>query len=96
MTFNGEIFGLPIPNAGPIFAAALALHILCGLTAVIAGALAATARKQPGRHPLAGRVYLWALGGIFATATIMAAIYMPRRALWPELAVFANNPWKED
>ena len=21
---------------------------------------------------------------------------MPRRALWPELAVFANNPWKED
>ena len=29
-------------------------------------------------------------------ATIMAAINMPRRALWPELAVFANNPWKED
>jgi 3-oxoacyl-[acyl-carrier protein] reductase len=29
-------------------------------------------------------------------ATIMAALNMPRRALWPELAVFANNPWKED
>jgi 3-oxoacyl-[acyl-carrier protein] reductase len=29
-------------------------------------------------------------------ATIMAAVNMPRRALWPELAVFANNPWKED
>ncbi|HUE96227.1 MAG TPA: SDR family oxidoreductase [Longimicrobiaceae bacterium] len=27
--------------------------------------------------------------------TIMAAVDMPRRALWPELAVFANNPWKE-
>ena len=27
--------------------------------------------------------------------TIMAALDMPRRALWPELAVFANNPWKE-
>jgi 3-oxoacyl-[acyl-carrier protein] reductase len=27
--------------------------------------------------------------------TIMAALEMPRRALWPELAVFANNPWKE-
>jgi hypothetical protein len=24
----------------------------------------------------------------------MAALDMPRRALWPELAVFANNPWK--
>jgi hypothetical protein len=28
-------------------------------------------------------------------ATIMAALEMNRRALWPELAVFANNPWKE-
>jgi 3-oxoacyl-[acyl-carrier protein] reductase len=28
--------------------------------------------------------------------TIMAALDMPRRALWPELAVFANNPWKEN
>jgi 3-oxoacyl-[acyl-carrier protein] reductase len=28
--------------------------------------------------------------------TIMAALEMPRRALWPELAVFATNPWKED
>jgi 3-oxoacyl-[acyl-carrier protein] reductase len=29
-------------------------------------------------------------------ATIMSALDMPRRVLWPELAVFANNPWKED
>jgi 3-oxoacyl-[acyl-carrier protein] reductase len=29
-------------------------------------------------------------------ATIMAALEMPRRALWPELAIFANNPWKEN
>jgi 3-oxoacyl-[acyl-carrier protein] reductase len=29
-------------------------------------------------------------------ATIMAALNMPRRALWPELAVFANNPWKTE
>ena len=28
--------------------------------------------------------------------TIMAGLNMPRRVLWPELAVFANNPWKED
>ena len=28
--------------------------------------------------------------------TILAALDMPRRVLWPELAVFANNPWKED
>jgi 3-oxoacyl-[acyl-carrier protein] reductase len=29
-------------------------------------------------------------------ATIEAALSMPRRVLWPELAVFATNPWKED
>lgn len=29
-------------------------------------------------------------------ATIMTALDMPRRVLWPEVAVFANNPWKED
>ena len=28
--------------------------------------------------------------------TILTGLAMPRRVLWPELAVFANNPWKED
>jgi 3-oxoacyl-[acyl-carrier protein] reductase len=37
------------------------------------------------------KLYAEDIGG-----TIMAALDMPRRALWPELAVFANNPWKED
>ena len=69
-----DVLGLPIPDAGPIFATALAVHVACGLTAGVAGALAATAKKRPGRHPGAGRVYLWALAGIFATATIMATI----------------------
>jgi 3-oxoacyl-[acyl-carrier protein] reductase len=27
--------------------------------------------------------------------TIMTAIEMPRRVLWPEVAVFAANPWKD-
>jgi len=71
---EGDIFGLPIPDAGPVFAAALVVHIMSGLSAVVAGALAATARKRPGRHPRAGRVYLCALGGVFVTATVMAMI----------------------
>jgi 3-oxoacyl-[acyl-carrier protein] reductase len=29
-------------------------------------------------------------------ATILAGLAMPRRVLWTELAIFANNPWKED
>ena len=86
---TGEILGLPIPDAGPVFAIALAVHIACGLTAVIAGALAATAKKRRGRHPRAGHVYLWALGGIFTTATIMAAIRWREDAHLFAIAVIA-------
>jgi hypothetical protein len=87
MMLDAEIFGLPIPDAGPAFATALVIHILSGLTAVIAGALAATARKRPGRHPRAGRVYLWALGGIFAT--VMAIIRWREDAHLFAIAVIA-------
>jgi hypothetical protein len=84
-----EILGLPIPDAGPVFAVALVVHVACGLTAVVAGALAATAKKRPGRHPRAGRVYLWALGGVFATAAVMAAIRWREDAHLLAIAVVA-------
>jgi hypothetical protein len=90
----GDVFGLPIPNAGPIFAVALAGHIAAGLTAVGAGALAAIATKRPGRHPRAGRVYLWALGGVAATATVMAVIRWRQDAhLFAIAAVAAGLGW---
>jgi uncharacterized membrane protein len=84
-----DLFGLPIPDAGPVFTAALALHIASGLTAVIAGALAATANKKPGRHPRAGHIYLWALGGVFVTAAIMATIRWHEDAHLFAIAVIA-------
>jgi hypothetical protein len=65
---------MPIPDAGPVFAGALTVHVAAGLTAAVAGALAASARKRPGRHPRAGRVYLWALIVVGVTATVLAAI----------------------
>jgi hypothetical protein len=85
----GDLLGLPIPNAGPLFAVALGVHILSGLVAVVAGALAATARKRPGRHPRAGRVYLWALTGIFTTATVMSVIRWQHDAHLFAIAVVA-------
>lgn len=69
-----KILGLEIPDAGPLFFAALAFHVLAGMTCVVSGALAATARKRPGRHPQAGHVYLWGIGVVFATAAVMAVI----------------------
>jgi hypothetical protein len=68
------ILGLNIPDAGRVFVAALVVHVLAGLTSVVAGALAATAPKQPGRHPGSGRVYLYALGVVFATAAVMSTV----------------------
>jgi 4-amino-4-deoxy-L-arabinose transferase-like glycosyltransferase len=69
-----EIGGVHVPDGGPVFLAALALHVAAGATAVVAGAAATTARKRPGRHPRAGTAYLYAMVGVFATATVMAAV----------------------
>jgi hypothetical protein len=69
-----DIAGIHVPDAGPVFLTALALHIVAGTIAVVAGLLATTARKQAGRHPRAGTVYLYAIAAIFVTATIMAML----------------------
>ena len=57
-----------------VFTGALACHIAAGLTCVVTGALAATAAKRPGRHPIAGTVYFWSLAVVFASATVMALL----------------------
>jgi hypothetical protein len=82
-----EILGLDIPNEGPLFAAVLLLHILAGLTCVVSGTLAATARKRPGRHPRAGRVYLVGIGVIVVTATTMAIVRWEHSAYLLALAI---------
>jgi hypothetical protein len=69
-----NFLGLHVPSAGPLFFAVLLVHVLAALTCVVAGLLAATARKRPGRHPRSGRVYLWGLGFLFVTATVLAVI----------------------
>jgi hypothetical protein len=69
-----NIGGLQVPDAGPVFFAALAVHVAAATTCVISGALAATARKRPGRHPRAGEVYLYGIAVVFVSATVMAVI----------------------
>ena len=86
---TGDIFGLPIPHAGPVFVVALVVHVACGVAAVVAGALAATAKKRAGRHPRAGTFYLFALAGVFTTASIMATIRWHEDARLFAIAVIA-------
>jgi len=69
-----HILGLEIPRAGPAFYAILAVHVPVGLAAVIAGAAAALSLKGSPRHLGFGRLYYWALGVFFATASIVATL----------------------
>src|SRR2546427_2209617 len=69
-----DILGIDVPDDRPVFLATLAVHVLTALTCVVAGALAATAGKRPGRHPRAGTVYFWNLAVVFSTATVLAGL----------------------
>lgn len=55
-----------------VIQAVIVVHIAAGLVAVIAGALAMLAAKRPGRHPMAGRIYLGGLAVLFASACAIA------------------------
>ncbi|WP_204071664.1 hypothetical protein [Planotetraspora phitsanulokensis] len=69
-----DILGTPIPNAGPVFFAALAIHVLAGLTCVAGGATAALTRKGSPTHMRFGRAYFWGLVVVYGTLTVMSAI----------------------
>ncbi|MFC0433132.1 hypothetical protein [Kutzneria buriramensis] len=69
--------GLPIPDDRPIFLAVLAVHVGAASVCVVAGALAASARKRPGRHPRAGTVYYWALACSFTALVTLAVLRWP-------------------
>ncbi|MGH3327008.1 MAG: hypothetical protein ACRDPT_04280 [Streptomycetales bacterium] len=72
-----SVLGIEVPDTRPVFLAVLLVHVLAGGTAVVSGAVAARARKRPGRHPRSGRVYLWALGVVFATAAALTVLRWP-------------------
>jgi hypothetical protein len=61
-------------SVAPTFLAFLVIHVLAGLTAVIAGAVAALTVKGSRRHIRAGRVFYGAITAVFVTATVLAAM----------------------
>ena len=74
MLASGRILGDQVGSTAPVFLAFLAIHVFAGLTAVITGAVAALSRKGSPRHIRAGRWYYGAIGAVFATATVLAAM----------------------
>ena len=69
--------GIPIPSRDPWFLATVAIHVVAGVVAVVAGAVAMLSAKGPGRHSRSGTIYFWSLTIITATMALLAA------ARWP-------------
>jgi hypothetical protein len=66
------IGGIPLPSDAPLFLSLVAVHVVAGLTCVMAGVVAMLSRKQRGRHPLAGTIYYWALATVFVTMSVLS------------------------
>jgi len=66
------VLGIPIPSTDPIFLAIVGAHVLLGLAAVIAGAVAMLSPKRRGRHSDMGTAYFWCLSGVFATMSALS------------------------
>ena len=62
------------------FAVLLGTHILAGLTALTAGAVAMLSRKRRGRHTRFGEIYFWSITGVSFTATGLAVLHWPQNA----------------
>lgn len=74
MVTASRILGDQVGSTAPVFLAFLAVHVIAGLTAVIAGAVAALVRKGGPRHVRAGRCFYSAIAVVFATAAVLAAM----------------------
>lgn len=72
-----EIAGIIIRSDDPLFLTVVGLHLLAGLTAVIAGLVAMFSPKRRGRHSQGGNVYFWSITGVFATAAALAFLRGP-------------------
>src|SRR5215470_4653448 len=69
-----HILGTEVGSTAPLFLAFLAIHVLAGLTAVLAGAIAALSRKGSPRHIGAGRMFYRAITVLFVTAAALTAM----------------------
>jgi hypothetical protein len=74
MQLAGHFLGTEVGSTAPLFLTFLSIHVLAGLTAVVAGAIAALARKGSPRHIRAGRVFYRAITVLFLTAAALTAM----------------------
>lgn len=76
-TRPGHIAGLAVGSTGTVFLIVLAIHVAAGLAAAVTGAAAALRRKGRGVHARLGRLYVAAIGVVFASALVLAGLRWP-------------------
>ena len=81
------VLGIQIPSTDPVFLAIVGVHILFGLAAVAAGAVAMLNKKGRGRHSNWGTIYFWCLFGVFVA---MSALSLMRWAENYQLFILAR------
>jgi hypothetical protein len=69
-----NLAGIEIPSTDPVFLAIVGVHVLLGLVCTITGVIAMLSVNRKGPHPSFGSIYFWCLGGVFVTATALAAV----------------------
>lgn len=74
MTNLTIIAGIVVPSTSPVFLGLVAAHVLFALTAVICGAAAMLNRNGPGRHPVFGTLYYWALAIAFGFSLLLTGM----------------------
>jgi uncharacterized membrane protein len=67
-----QIAGIAMPFDSRLLLTVIGVHLVAGVCAVIAGAVAMLSPKQAGRHPAFGRTYCWSLLVVTATMTILS------------------------
>jgi cell division protein FtsW (lipid II flippase) len=66
------VLGIPIPSTNPLFLTIVGVHVMFGLAAVTAGAIAMLSNKGRGRHSNWGKTYFWFLLGVFVTMSALS------------------------
>lgn len=58
-----------------IFNFFLVIHVICGFLSLLTGLIAMIAQKGNKAHNISGKIFYWAMAGVFVTTIIFFAIY---------------------
>ena len=66
------VLGILIPSTDPVFLAIVGIHVVFGVAAATAGAVAMLRKKVRGPHSNFGAIYFWCLFGVFVTMSALS------------------------